>query len=90
MKNVPKTQKHRLCPKCLALSIGTVWGIAVLLTGWISMTGWGYQFVDVLSSLYTGYGASFVGGIVGGIWAFFIGALLGWGVGVVHNKIMSR
>ncbi|MDJ0651877.1 MAG: hypothetical protein QNJ27_02575 [Simkaniaceae bacterium] len=90
MKNIPKTEKHRLCPKCLALSFGVVWGVAVLLTGWIAMTGWGSQFVDVLSSLYTGYGASFIGGVVGGIWAFFIGAILGCGVGLIHNKIMGR
>ena len=54
------------------------------------MTGWGYQFVDVMSSVYTGYKASFVGGIVGGIWAFFVGALLGWGIAIMHNKVMSR
>ncbi len=90
MKNVPKTQNHRLCPKSLALSIGIVWGFAILITGWLAMTGWGYQFVDVLSSVYTGYGASFVGAIVGGIWAFFVGALLGWGIGCMHNKIMCR
>lgn len=90
MKNVPKAQKHRLCPKCLALSVGVVWGLAILITGWIAMTGWGYQFVSVMSSMYTGYDASFVGGIVGGIWGFFIGALLGWAIGSVHNKIMSR
>ena len=89
MKNVTKTQKHKLCPKCLALAIGIVWGVAVLLTGWIAMTGWGDQFVNILSSLYTGYGPSFVGGIVGGIWAFFIGAILGWSIGVVHNKMIN-
>lgn len=90
MKNVPKTQKHRICPKCLALSVGIVWGLAILLTGWIAMTGWGSDFVSVISSMYTGYDSSFVGGIVGGIWGFFIGALLGWAIACVHNKIMSR
>ena len=90
MKNVPKSQKNRLCPKCLALAIGVVWGVAVLVTGWIAMTGWGYQFVEMLSSLYTGYDASFLGGIFGGIWAFFIGAILGWGIATVHNKVIDH
>ncbi|WP_316355916.1 hypothetical protein [Candidatus Neptunichlamydia sp. REUL1] len=90
MKNAPKSQKHKLCCKCLALSVGVVWGLAILLTGWIAMTGWGYQFVSVISSLYTGYDASFVGGIVGGIWGFFIGAILGGAIGCVYNKMMSR
>ena len=90
MKNVPKSQKHKLSPKCLGLGIGIVWGLAVLITGWISMTGWGSDFVSILSSMYTGYESSFVGGIVGGIWGFFIGALLGWAIGTVHNKIMNK
>jgi hypothetical protein len=90
MKNVPKSQLHKLCPKCFALSIGIVWGVAVLLTGWIAMTGWAYNFVDVMSSIYTGYSASFVGGIVGGIWGFFDGAILGGAIAIIHNKLMSR
>ncbi|NGX50648.1 MAG: hypothetical protein K1060chlam2_00496 [Chlamydiae bacterium] len=90
MKNIPKSQLHMLCPKSLALSFGIVWGMAVLLTGWISMTGWGYQFVDVMSSVYTGYDATFVGGIVGGIWAFFVGAILGGTISMVYNKITGR
>lgn len=90
MKNVTKAQAYRLCPKCFALAIGLVWGIAVLLTGWIAMSGWGSEFVEVMSSIYTGYKATFVGGIVGGIWAFFVGALLGWGISFVHNKLMDR
>jgi len=90
MKNIPKSQLHKLCLKSLALSIGAVWGVAVLLTGWLAMTGWGYQFVDIMSSVYTGYAATFVGGIVGGIWAFFVGAILGGAIGFVYNKVLSR
>ncbi len=87
MKSIPKSQRSKICARSLALAIGVVWGIAILLTGWIAMTGWGYQFVDVMSSVYTGYDASFVGGIVGGIWGFFVGAVLGWGIGTVYCKV---
>jgi len=87
MKSVPKTSRPRFCPKCTGLGFGITWGIAILLTGWISMTGWGYHFVDVMSSIYTGYGPSFVGGIVGGIWGFFFGCLIGCGFAIVHNRL---
>ena len=54
----------------------------------------GISVVSVMSSLYTGYDASFVGGIVGRmvgrIWGFFVGAILGGAIGCVHNKIMGR
>jgi len=90
MKSVPKSSRPRFCPKCTGLAFGIVWGIAILLTGWISMTGWGYNFVDVMSSIYTGYGSSFVGGIVGGIWGFFFGGLIGVFFAIVNNRIASR
>ena len=90
MKSVPKSNRPYFCPKYTGLAFGIVWGIAILLTGWISMTGWGYNFVDVMSSIYTGYRSSFVGGIVGGIWGFFFGTLIGVFFALVHNRIASR
>ena len=87
MKSVPKSSRPRLCPKCVGLGFGIVWGLAILITGWIAMTGWGYNFVDVMSSIYTGYCPSFIGGIIGGIWGFFFAGILGTVFSVIHNKI---
>ena len=90
MRNVPKPNLHKFCPKCAGLGFGSVWGVCMLITGWVAMTGWGYQFVDTMASVYTGYSASFVGAIVGGIWGFFYGALIGFAFGWVYNKFLNR
>ncbi len=90
MKSIPKSNLHRYCPKTTAMAFGTVWGILILLTGWISMTGWGYQFVSILSSIYTGYNSSFVGGVIGGIWGFFYGAAIGFAFGLLYNRLLMR
>ena len=63
----------------VALSLGIVWGVGMILTGWFSNFGWAEMFVETMSSCYVGYGPSFWGGIVGGIWGFidaFIGGFV--------------
>jgi hypothetical protein len=39
--------------------------------------GWGMLVVQVLSSLYIGYGPTFVGTIAGAVWAFVDGFVAG-------------
>lgn len=72
----------KLDVKALALAAGTLWGLAVLLLGWFGWTGIGAKIVDALGSVYLGYSPTFIGGILGGLWAFFdglvTGALFGW------------
>jgi hypothetical protein len=63
--------------KALAVAVGALWAIYVLLLGWIAAFGWGEDMVDLLSSLYIGYAPTFLGGIIGGIWAFIDGAIAG-------------
>ena len=87
MQHVPKSNLHRFCPKHTALGLGIVWGACILITGWVSMTGWGCRFVDVMGSIYTGYRPSFIGGVVGGIWGFFYGAIIGLVFAWVYNKL---
>jgi hypothetical protein len=67
----------RLVP--LALAFGATWGLAILLLGWVSATGWGARLVEVFSSLYLGYTSTFLGAVIGGLWAFgdaFLGGLV--------------
>ena len=90
MKSVPKANRAHFCPKCTAIALGSVWAATILLTGWISMSGWGSNFVGVLSSIYTGYSPSFVGGIIGGIWGFAFGGLIGFSFAAVHNRMACR
>ena len=94
MKNVPKLSRSHFCPKSTGIALGTVWSIVILLTGWVagltSTSGWGNNFVGVLSSIYMGYDATFVGGILGGIWGFAFGGLIGVAFALVYNRITHR
>ncbi|MCL4403812.1 bacteriophage holin [Patescibacteria group bacterium] len=76
---------EKLNVKKFAIACGVTWGLGVLLLGWLAGSGWGGQFVSLISSLYIGYGASFVGGIIGGVWAFFDGAVGGAILAWIYN-----
>jgi hypothetical protein len=76
--------------KALAVAIGVLWAIYVLLLGWIAAFGWGREMVTVLSSLYIGYKPTFVGGIIGGIWAFVDGAIAGAIIAWVYNLVAKK
>ena len=73
----------------LGIAFGLVWAIGVLITGWTAMFGWGDAFVTMVGSFYIGYKASFIGAIIGAIWAFvdlFIGGVL---VAFFYNHFSS-
>jgi hypothetical protein len=68
--------------RSFALAGGIVWGAGVMFLGWIAAFNWGRALEGVFASLYIGYGPSFLGGVIGGVWAFFDGliaaALIAW------------
>ncbi len=76
---------HKLNVKGLTLALGISWSACVLFAGWASMFGWGSGFVEVMSSMYIGYEASLVGGLVGAAWAFVDGAIAGLLVSLLYN-----
>ncbi len=76
--------------KALAMSIGLTMAISTLLLGWFAMFGWGSYLVDVISSFYIGYSASFFGGIIGAIWGFVDGAIKGALIGYFFQYFSSE
>jgi hypothetical protein len=81
---------NKINMKGLALALGLTWGIYVLCLGWISCTGWGIGMVKIISSLYLGYSSSFFGAILGGIWAFFDGAVAGIIIAWIYNRVSKK
>jgi len=73
----------------IALALGVTWGMGILLLGWVSAAGWGAKFVEVLSSLYVGYASTFLGGVIGGLWAFGDAFLAGLVVAFLYNTLAS-
>lgn len=80
---------QKLSVQGFALACGIVWSIGVLCVGWTSMFGWGNGFVNVLSTFYIGYAATFVGAIIGGVWAFFDGLVGGAIFAWLYNKLVK-
>ena len=58
----------------LGLAIGITCAVYALFLGVAAwLFGWGTSVVEVLASLYIGYDATFLGAIIGTIWAFVDG-----------------
>ncbi len=71
--------------KAFTLTCGITWGLFVLFLGWAAMLGWGTGFTGALGSLYIGYNATFLGSVIGLVWAFFDGAIGGLIFAFVYN-----
>ena len=74
------------------LALGVTSAIAVFVLGLAAwLFGWGVDVAIALSSLYIGYGPSFVGSIAGAVWAFVDGLILGILVAWLYNRfLLSR
>ncbi len=80
------------CLKCLklhvfpfGLALGIVWGVSVFLIGLYAMRGVGEAYVNLIGSVYMGYGPTFLGSILGGIWGFFDGLISGIIFALLYN-----
>lgn len=74
--------------KNFGLACGILWAVVVLVMGWAAAwIGWTDSMVEVFSSLYIGYSASFVGALVGAVWAFFDGFIGGYIFVWLYNKL---
>ena len=76
--------------KAFALAWGISFSVSVSFLGWAAMFGWGVKLVDMISSLYIGYAPTFIGGIIGGVWAFFDWAIGAGIVAIVYNALVKE
>jgi len=78
---------NRIQPLALGIAIGVLWAIYVFCIGLTAIFGWGAALVTALGSLYIGYEASFLGAVLGAIWAFVDGLVAGIIIAWVYNWI---
>jgi len=71
----------------LALTLGTIIGAYMFLMGMGAMLGWGTELVKVIGSLYIGYGPTFLGALIGGVYGFIDGAIAGALIAFIYNKL---
>jgi len=77
----------KLNVKAFGLACGIIWSLAMLILGLVNMvSSWGSGLVQLMSTLYPGYTATFLGSIIGAAWGFVDagigGVLLAW----LYNK----
>ena len=82
----------KLRPVALGVALGSVWGVSLFITTWISYyTGYGRLFLEVLAqSIYPGYTVTPLGSFLGLSYGFadgFVGAAL---IGYIYNKLVKR
>ena len=71
----------------LGLALGIACAIYAFFIGAVAwLFGWGTSVVEVLSSLYIGYDATFLGALIGTIWAFVDGFIGGVIIGWLYNR----
>ncbi len=89
----------RINATILGLSLGLLMGLAVFIaTNWLVIKGGhlgpnGEDLVgphlQLLGQFFIGYRVSFLGSIIGFLYAFAIGTLAGTTIGYIYNKIVE-
>ena len=81
----------KLDVKAMALTVGLVWGAAMLLAGvaYVILDGYAEAFLDVMASVYPGYHAtsSFGDVIVGALYGLVDGAVGGAVIAWLYNRL---
>ncbi len=75
----------KLSIKSFALAMGILWAvIAFLSTILVMLKGGGEHFI-LIRMFFFGYSVSFIGAIIGLVWAFIYGLILGALFAWIHN-----
>jgi hypothetical protein len=77
-------------PKCDPIALGL--GIGIIAAAYAFFLGlavmwfdWGTDILNGLSSLYIGYNATFIGSLIGALWAFVDGFIAGAVIAWLYN-----
>ena len=86
--------KMKVCtPKtrAVALTLGIMWGSIMMLMTFISCyTGYGKEFLALMSGLYIGYEVSLMGSFVGFIYGFLDAFIAVYVFKIIYNFIYQR
>ncbi len=82
----------KLKPFALGIALGTVWGVSLFLTTWLSyFTGYGRLFLEVLAqSIYPGYKISPLGSFLGLLYGFIDGLISATIMGWIYNRTIGK
>jgi hypothetical protein len=76
----------RMGKVALGLSLGTVWGLSMLVMGLLAnFCGYGAEFVSAIGTMYIGYNATVLGSLIGALWGFVDMFTFGFLVAFLYN-----
>lgn len=76
----------KLSPVGLGIAFGFISGLSMMIFAWMAMkNGHGMQIIDLWSSIFPGYAATWGGGVVGAAWGFVEGFVTGLITAWVYN-----
>ena len=85
-----EVQRGSLGVISFGLALGVSMAIGVFVLGIVAtLFDWGVTAVGVLSSLYFGYGPTFVGAVAGAMWAFVDGFIFGLLIAWFYNRFLN-
>jgi uncharacterized membrane protein len=82
----------RLKAGILGLVFGLIFGVglfamtAILLIENGPDTGY---HLRLLGNYFIGYSVTWKGAFIGFLWAFAVGAIIGWSIGIIYNRIVA-
>jgi hypothetical protein len=73
------------------LALGIVCALCMFLLALsAAYLGWGAGAIMIAQDVYIGYGASLLGGVIGAIWGFAKGYILGFLIACLYNTLSAK
>lgn len=81
----------KLNKKAFALTAGILWGFCLFsLTNFLLIIGAQGEKISNLKNFYIGYRYSFVGSLIGLVWGFIFGCIIGWTFAFLYNMFDKK
>jgi hypothetical protein len=76
----------KLCPFSLGVAFGVTEGLFMLGLAWAGwLGGYGLTLISSFGDVFSGFGPSFMGGLIGGGWGLLEGFIFGFIAGVIYD-----
>ncbi len=76
--------------RAFAIAAAILWGGTMLLMGWIASSGYMLEWVELMSTVYLGYGPGLIGAVVGALWGAVDGGIGGLFFAWLYNRLSAH
>ena len=80
----------KLNPVKFGIAFGILYAAIFFLYAILAVLfGWGGELIELIGGLYFGFGASFVGALVGAVWGLALGFIFFGGAAWIYNRLLG-